>query len=144
MSERVVGEKSDGKLINQLRSSNRSSASQRTTHTCSAHPSLFSRCERSHSRRPALSPALRRVGMKRCGYGERVRPSGGESGDADPFARQLMKKRAKKEREKNNQVKAVLFIFFSPLRVFFRFVESRSSRRDSGPRLRDFSLCEPS
>ncbi|KAL1266030.1 hypothetical protein QQF64_004057 [Cirrhinus molitorella] len=108
----------------------------------------LSECERSHSRRPALSPALCRAGMKRCGDGERVRPSvlleerEGKGGTRTCSARQLMKKRAKREREENKQTKAVLFINFSPLRVFFGFVESRSSRRESGPRLRDFSLCE--
>lgn len=106
----------------------------------------FSQRERSHSRRQALSPALRRAGMKRCANGERVRLScwrrERKRGGRGAVRKATNEKRAKKQREKNQQAKAVLFIYLSPLRFFFGFVESRSSRRDSGPRLRDFSLCE--
>ncbi len=149
MSERIFEEKSDGKLINQLRQLHaglRTGAARLSAHMLhSSEP--FPQRERSHSRRPALSPALRRAGMKRCADGERVRLScwrreRERGGGRGAVRKATNEKRAKTQREKNQQAKAVLFIYLSPLRVFLGFVESRSSRRESGPRLRDFSLRE--
>ncbi len=118
MSERIFEEKSDGKLINQLRQLHaglRTGAARLSAHMLhSSEP--FPQRERSHSRRPVLSPALRRAGMKRCADGERVRLSCWRReregrGDGEQFARQLMKKEQKRNARKiNKQKQSSLFI----------------------------------
>lgn len=75
----------------------------------------FSQCERSHSRRPALSPALRRDGMKRCECGESpcVCPAGGEGQRGRGPVRKATnkkKKQKKNARKINKQKQSSLFI----------------------------------
>ncbi len=118
-----------------------------SAHTCSTHPSLFPSvsahipADRSSVLRSA-APGWRDARTEK----ESVCPAGGErereEGGRGAVRKATNEKRAKTQREKNQQAKAVLFIYLSPLRVFLGFVESRSSRRESGPRLRDFSLRE--
>lgn len=148
MSERIVEEKSDGKLINQLMQlqaglrigAARLSAQRTHAPLIWAFLSVWA-LTFPQTRAQSCAPPCRDEEMRV----RRVRPSvlleERERGRG-PVRTATNKKRATKERKKNKQTKAVLFIYFSPLSVFFGFVESRSSRRESGPRLRDFSLCE--
>lgn len=86
----------------------------------------------------ARTSALHRAGMKGCGDREResVRPAGGERGDAACAQGSWVKKNKRYKARKKKRTNAVLLIYLSPVRVYAGFAEFRSSRRESGPRLR--------